>query len=254
MGHATSLVTILGAEAVEARFRPLDRARAGDDPIGEVDAAVRAVLAERKSVLRPATQADGQVHLDRLFSVRHAEALPRGTKILRIGPGTVVTPLARDLLRRQGISILLGLPEPTKAADGEWAFSIAIHSEGGILQALQRALIEDPRSWIALPAGLPAATAWLQAATGRGVLFVTPEPAVVVWKACQVPGVRAALVHEAAEVHNATRGLGVNLLVIEPTGKSISWIKQLGQAFRRSGAPRLPEELRLEEDPCESLR
>ena len=51
-------------------------------------------------------------------------------------------------------------------------------------------------------------------------------------------GVRAASAAEPAEVRRAVTGLGVNLLVVEPAGKSISWMRQLATAFRRSRAPR----------------
>ena len=39
----------------------------------------------------------------------------------------------------------------------------------------------------------------------------------------------------------------MNLLVVEPAGKSISWIRQLASAFRVAGAPRAPEALRVED-------
>jgi hypothetical protein len=39
----------------------------------------------------------------------------------------------------------------------------------------------------------------------------------------------------------------MNLLVVEPAGKSISWIKQLATAFRVSAAPRAPQTLEMEE-------
>jgi hypothetical protein len=33
----------------------------------------------------------------------------------------------------------------------------------------------------------------------------------------------------------------MNLLVVEPAGKSISWMRQLAKAFRSAGAPRVPD-------------
>lgn len=250
MGQA-SLVTVLGAEAGLVRPRVPDPTRAGDDPIRLVDAAVRSVLVELRTASLPRPAVDEHVCLDRLFTLRHAEALPPGTRVLRIGPGTVVTPMARDLLRRQGITIHLGLPESLwSAAAGEWGFSIATGSEAGPIQALRRALVEDARSWLEVPSGLPSAAAWLLADTGRGVLLLTHEPEVVVWQACRVPGLRAASAHELADVHRAVRGLGINLLAIEPAGKSISWIKQLGLAFRQGGAPAAPEHLAVEDVTC----
>jgi hypothetical protein len=252
MGQSAAPVTILEAEGSAAwPLRPGSE-RERDDPIREVDAAVRAVLDQSQRASRASHEQSTHVYPDKLFSLRHAEALPANTRLLRIGPGTVVTPLARVLLRKQGISIVLGVPEPSRrAAAGEWAFSISVEREGGTIQALRRALVEDSRTWFELPSGLAAATDWLSEAPGRGVLFLSEEPAVAVWKACQLPGVRAASAHASAEVHSAAQGLGVNLLVVEPTGKSIWWIKHLAQAFRRAGAPEAPDGLMLEERPCE---
>jgi hypothetical protein len=70
--------------------------------------------------------------------------------------------------------------------------------------------------------------------------------ALAVWKSCRREGVRAASAVEPADVHNAVRSLSMNLLVADPTGKSISWIKQLASAFRMGGAPRRLEPILLE--------
>ena len=56
----------------------------------EVDAVIRAVLS--------GSDRGAKVFADRLFALRHAEALPDGSREVRIAPGTVVTPLARDAL------------------------------------------------------------------------------------------------------------------------------------------------------------
>jgi len=261
MGYGSNLVTLPGANTADARFRIPDGPRA-DDPIRLVDAAVRAVLDEfrvapRRPRLGSPIGRDRDVHvcLDRLFSLRHAETLSSGIRTLRIGPGTVVTPLARDHLRRQGIAVLVGLPESARIEQaGEWALSIEVPTETGAVHALRRALAQDPRTWYELPSGLAGAVEWLLGDSRRGVLLIATEPALTLWKACQVPGIRAATAHEPAEVHAASRSLGINLLVVDPTGKSISWVRQLAVAFRQGGAPRPPEFLLEEDWPCGSPR
>jgi hypothetical protein len=52
--------------------------------------------------------------------------------------------------------------------------------------------------------------------------------------------VRAASAVDPDSVARAIRHLGANLLVIEPAGKSISFLKQIGLTFRRAGAPQVP--------------
>jgi hypothetical protein len=56
-----------------------------------------------------------------------------------------------------------------------------------------------------------------------------------------VAGVRAAAAGEPDAVARAVRALGVNLLVVEPAGKPIALLKQIGATFRRSGGPRPPD-------------
>src|SRR5271157_4893613 len=108
MGQASLSANALESATGLPRFRIPERAFDLADPIKKVDEAVRAVLAELKGPPRSRKESDCQVVVDRLFSLRHAEALPPGTRIVQLGPATVVTPLARDLLKRKGITIRLG--------------------------------------------------------------------------------------------------------------------------------------------------
>ncbi|WP_337173391.1 hypothetical protein [Paludisphaera sp.] len=232
------------------------------DPIRAVEEAVRAVLAEmfgparvasptiaRVATLPPTpfqaptpfqtpTPTQPAVFADRLFGQKHAEAVAPGATI-RVAAGTVITPLARDLLKKRGVTIhLAGVAEVAAAARGEWAF--AIEPGPGWLAALRRSLLEDAGGWSELEPDVDAAVAWLGAGEGRGAVLVTADGPTAVWRACQSQGVRAAFAGEPADVHRATGSLGANLIVVDPSGKSIAWIKQLATAFRRAGAPRDP--------------
>jgi hypothetical protein len=249
MGHESQSAEILGPEVGTARFRVPPRLPAldRDDPIEKVNAAIRAVLTEMSGRSQTRRDPDCQVYIDKLLSVRQAEALPRGTRMVQIGPGTVVTPLARDLLKRQGITIRLGGTSETHAvARGQWAFAVEV--ESGLTQSLRRSLLDDPRAWIEVEPSLQAVAGWLIDGEGRGAMWITSEVALTVWRACRTEGVRAASAVEPADVHRAVRSLGMNLLLVDPTGKSISWIRQLALAFRLGGAPRLPQPIPVEAD------
>ncbi|MDG3004518.1 hypothetical protein [Paludisphaera mucosa] len=209
------------------------------DPIRAVDEAVRSVLAELfgTATRRATTAAAEAVFADRLFGLKHAEALAPGATSIRVAAGTVVTPLARDLLKRRGVVVrLAGMAEVAATARGEWAF--AVEAAAGWLHALQRSFLEDGGLWNELEPSVDAVVAWLGAGEGRGALLVTTDGATAVWRSCRAHGVRAAFASEPADVHRATRSLGANLIVVDPAGKSIAWIKQLATAFRRAGAPR----------------
>lgn len=251
MGQASVFAIALESATEPPRLRISEQAFDLADPIKNVDEAVRAVLAElkQKGTGCSRRESDCLVIVDKLFSLRHAEALPPGTRIVQLGPATVVTPLARDLLKRRGTTIRMGvLGESLASAGGEWAFSIAADSEVlGTVKALRRALLEDPRAWTEFEPSLDFLADWLTAGKGRGAMFITSEAALAVWQSCQITGVRAATAAEPAEVYRAIQSLGMNLLVVEPAGKSISWIKQLASAFRAAGASRAPEFLRVED-------
>lgn len=215
------------------------------DPILAVDEAVRAVLAGLR-VPAPRTnsgRAADLVFADRLFSLRLAETLPPDVRSIKIAPGTVMTPMARDFLKRRGVVVrLTNAAEIAPTAQGEWAF--ALYASNGQLQALQRAFLEDSRTWTELDPSLDELTTWIRDGEGRGAFLVAVDPALIVWRACRVPGVRAAFAAEPADARSAARSLGANLVVVDPTGKSISWIRQIALAFRGAGAPRFADEFK----------
>ena len=210
----------------------------------EVDAAVRTVLADLLAPARiPARARGGDVYAGRLLSMRHAETLPRGLTELRIAPGTVVTPLARETLKRLGIGLrFVAKAEVDRAAGvGEWGF--AIERGSGVVEAFRRSLLDLEAEWHDLGVSADEAARWVAAQGNRGALVLTDEGALAVYRACQVEGVRAAAVEEINALAKAVRSLGVNLLVVEPAGKSIAVLRQVANAFRRSGGPVAPEGL-----------
>jgi pyruvate/2-oxoglutarate dehydrogenase complex dihydrolipoamide acyltransferase (E2) component len=185
--------------------------------IAEVDAAVRSVLATQGRDCE-ATLGGPACGVGRfagtLFSLRHAEAVAAGTREVRVAPRTVVTPLARDLLKQRGIALRqVAEGEAARVVHaGEWAFANEGAAESGLVAALRRALLDE--SWIALEAPPGAAARWVAEAPHRGALVVTDEASVSVWRACQVAGVRAASADDPDGVARAVRRLGVNLLVV----------------------------------------
>ncbi len=80
---------------------------------------------------------------------------------------------------------------------------------------------------------------WIEAPQ-RGAVVVTPEAALVTWRACGMAGVRAATVSEPEAVVARVRQVGANLLVVEPFGQSIYSLKHLFATFRRGGPPKAP--------------
>jgi hypothetical protein len=73
--------------------------------VEEVAAAVREVLRDLDRGRASSRDETRDVFPERLLSLRQAEGLAWNRREVRIAPGTVVTPLARDFLKRQGISL-----------------------------------------------------------------------------------------------------------------------------------------------------
>jgi hypothetical protein len=206
-----------------------------------VDEAVRSVLGEVAPEAGPRNQG-GEVFPERLFSLRHAEALARGVREVKVAPGTVITPLAFQALKQQGVVLRFGSKSEVDRVkrNGTWGFAIEV--ESGVVAALRRALLDGPESWVEV-AGFDALTRWLVSAADRGAMLLTEEASVAVWRACQVAGIRASAAESCDAVDRAVRRLGVNLVVVEPAGKSVSQMKQMGLTLCRGGAPRAPGEL-----------
>jgi hypothetical protein len=203
----------------------------------DVDAVVRAVLAELAR--RNGHKENGQVFAGRLLGQSQVEAFDGAVKEVRVAAGTVVTPLAVDLMKRRGISlkVVSGRESAVSKGTGEWAFAID-GPRSGKAEAIRRALLDG---WAEVAAS--DATPWVVAAPDRGALWLTPEASVAVWRANRVEGIRAASACDVDAVTRAIRHLGLNLLVIEPSAHSIPSVKAMAEAFRRGGAPAIPERL-----------
>jgi len=135
-----------------------------------------------------------------------------------------------------------------RGTQASWRFAIERTCECGTTMALRRALLEGSEVWAELEAELEVVASWLTEGMERGVFLLTAEASLAVWRACRFPGVRAAAASDADQVARAVRVLGVNLLVTEPAGRSISWLKHLAGVFRGGGPPHPPPGLLAEAD------
>ena len=213
----------------------------------EVNAAVLAVLGEfgraNRSNGRPAREVR-DVFVERLFSLRHAEAIGDVDEV-RVVAGTVVTPLAKALLKRRRIDLRFVSGREAALArgrhEGEWGF--AIESRSGQVEAVRRMLLDD---WTEIGIDPVEAAHWVIEGDGRGAFVVTDEASVATWRASRIDGIRPSTVAEPEAVSRSIRHLGANMIVVEPSGKSIYLLKQIGERFRRGGAPIVPDWLGAE--------
>lgn len=207
----------------------------------EVNAAVLAVLAEwarpRRGIGREPARPD--VFVDRLLGVRQVERLADRDEV-QILAGTVVTPLARDFLKQRGVSVRVVSGRDAVAArnrrQGEWGFALESTRNPGLIGSLRRYWL-DGSAW----SEVLDPTNWVVATERRGALIVADEASVATWRANQVEGIRAATVGDVEATARAVRHLGANVVVVEPSTRSIHLIQQIARAFQAGGAPEAPD-------------
>jgi hypothetical protein len=209
---------------------PLDLAR--------IEAIVRQVLASilQSAPPQPApTVTPAPAFAGPLLADRHVEALPAGTTALSIDPATVVTPLARERLKRRGINLrIVSRAELVRTgAIAEWG--LALESGG---DALRRSLLSGPEPWLDLGDHATQAAAWISQSPARAGVIVTDAAALASYRACQTPNVRAAVATDAEGIRHALDTLHPNCLVVERPGLSIHAIRHLCATFRRFTAMR----------------
>ena len=211
----------------------------------DVDAAIRAVLVGRLTSVRAEFSGSHAIANDvfagRLLSLRQAEVLSSEVSAIKVAPGTVITPLAKDHLKQRGIAVrFVAKGELSQVRNqGEWGFTI--ESVSGLIEAFRRSLLSADEVWHEVGTTLEHSIHWLSEVDGRGVMHLTDDASSAVFRACQAPSVRAALAYDVDSAARSVRALGTNLLVVEPAGKSISTLRQLGATFRRAGRPLAPE-------------
>src|SRR5262249_6331601 len=108
--------------------------------IAQVDLAVKATLAEFGRARMASSPRSGRVFPGRLLSQRHVEELADPVGTLQVAPGTVITPLARDLLKRRRIEVRW-VHRDAVAPAGTFAF--AIESSSALVTPLRRALLTE---------------------------------------------------------------------------------------------------------------
>jgi hypothetical protein len=175
----------------------------------------------------------------RVLSLTDLRGSLNGHREVAVGPDTVVTPLAADELRTNGVNVVRQLPN---AASPRWG-----HGQDRpypfVVSAVQALAKEGLtlREWPA-PDGLLCR--WAKAvaecvARGEclgGVLFCA-DPGLACCVANKVPGLRAVPVTTVQQAARATLNLAANLLVVEMPGRTFFEIRQTLRALTALSRP-----------------
>jgi hypothetical protein len=199
--------------------------------------------------LPPGDATDGQV-LRWPRRVLAADDLRRGLNGHRevvVAPGTVVTPLAHEHLRANGVAVRRQEADARPPAGQLWGYAQDRPHPlvGSAVQALRRdglALAELPGAGPELPCRWARAVAECVARgdCAGGVLFCA-DPGLACCVANKVPGLRAAAAWTVAQAARATLALGANLLAVEMPGRTFFEVRQILRALCLGGAAGCPD-------------
>jgi len=231
-----------------------------DPSAADVSAAVMAVLREMAGAAaqpadRPSVLHSGRMRIGpaqgittvsddsivafpgKLLLERHAVSLPDSTRQIVTTPSTVVTPLAREILRKRGVAVRisnassLGSPNPVIA--GEWA--VVRLCESPQAQSLETMLIgRGGEGWIGFGAATEAAVGWLDTQPAGHLAVLAQSAAHALWWLIR-QGVRAAQVQASADVERIVSAFAPRCLVLEPARLAIHESRQIFRTWRSLG-------------------
>ena len=157
-----------------------------------------------------------------------------GHRELVLLPGTVITPLAADEIRRLGIRIDRR-EKPTAKVGGNSAWGYAQERIDPVVTSVMQSLAREGLHVKSLqPAAGQNPSAWAKAiadcvARGecQGGLVFCADPGLVSCVANKVKGLRAAAAINVQQAARAAKNLGANLIAIEMPGPTFFEIRQI---------------------------
>jgi hypothetical protein len=223
----------------------------------EIERIVREVLAQMAPASSPAASRSGSPEsargalslTNRVVTVAELDGRLEGVRTVIVPPRAVITPAARDLLRQRGVTVASARSSFEKGAGvtAGTAKSLVLGRASTSYEplALLRALEQDgigveqvARTGLA---GVIDDLADLASRGGRRCLLLTDESPAAACLANRLRGVRAATATDIASVTRAARSIGVNLLIVEPVGRSLFQLRGIAREFLRGPAQCPPE-------------
>lgn len=172
-----------------------------------------------------------------------------GHRELVLAPGTVVTPLAQEELRQNGVQVTRREPERRPAGTSAWGY--AEEQPGPLVRSAVQALAREGVELRELPgAGEDLTCRWAKAvaecvARGEcagGVLFCA-DAGLACCVANKVPGLRAVAVTTVGQAARASLALAANLVVVEMPGRTFFEVRQILRAVCAAPPAGCPEGL-----------
>ena len=192
-----------------------------------------------------ANAADGVLLVrEHVVSVAQIEGKLTDVERVKVSPRAVVTPAVRDLLREKNIKLELtsaGLSR-TKATRLVVGMAETAFHPAPVLRKLDSVQTE-----LLARTGLATVVAELAdevRKSGSLGLLLTSQPQAALCAANRFAGVRAAWADCVSGVEKAKQTIGVNLLIVDPQGKSATELEPMLTAFCSGGPTACPAALR----------
>jgi len=169
-------------------------------------------------------------------SVITAEVLAEngsGRSDITVGPRAIVTPSAHDWLRHHKVKLIRGATATTASSAKTSDRLVIVHSAD---QTVDRVLDDASRqsnggwnrnSVESAEHAAKKAIGEFRRESSRVIVVLTSEPEVVACLANRNEKVKAAVVADAAAVARVKSGLGGNVFVIDPTGRSFFELRNM---------------------------
>jgi hypothetical protein len=191
-----------------------------------------------------------------LLLERHALEVPRGIHELAISPRAVITPLAREILRKNGVSVRLAsaFSAGSLAATqpGQWAIvRLSASAQGMAAESLLAGRTGE--GWEIVGHTVDEGLSWLGQGPNRYLGVLAEVACVAVWRLAKA-GIRAAEVRSGHDVERVVKHFAPQSFVVEPGKMPIHEVKQIFQAWRRMGVATVPPELMADQAAKEADR
>ncbi len=215
--------------------------RLGMSPVGE----------ENEAIDRPGTQT---AFSERVITEAALETQVNGNSSIIIGAETILTPSARDYLKAHKTEWCRKntdeLKEESRSTSRKGRWRVITASDNSavkrILEDLDKILNADwSKAYVGQPAEVVSlAVSVLCRAEVDGVVVFSDGTRAgaeqVVCRSNRNQRVRAAVVNDARKIDALNRQMGVNLIAIDPNGKSYFELMNLLRAVTKIGPPAVP--------------
>lgn len=224
---SAAVMAVLRDMAVASAVAPLRSSLPNGGRIGAASSPIAAQVVDDSIFAFPG----------KLLLERHAVSLPDSTRQILTSPSTVVTPLAREILRKRGVAVRIsnasGLSSPNPVIAGEWAVLRLCESPQS--QSLEAMLIgRGGEGWIGFGASAEAAVGWLETQPSGHLAVLAQSAGNTLWWLIR-QGVRSAQVQASTDVERIVTTFAPRCLVVEPARLAIHDSRQIFRTWRSLG-------------------